>query len=127
MTGIIFVILQVLIMMFCTTTPAANALDTTQAETGLNLTISEILALFTFIGGLFGVWLDARLRIKSLEIKTKQNETIIKENKVENYSDMCEIKQILKENATTTRDELKNITKQVNSLHVMFAEKFGKS
>jgi len=127
MGGIIFVLIQMIILFILAGCTPAGAADGTPGASGFNITLTELIAVFSFIAGLFGVWIDVRLRIKSLEIRTRQNETTIRENKSENYSDVCEIKILIKENAIATQDELKNITKQVNSLHVMFAEKFGKS
>lgn len=127
MGGIIFVLIQMIILFILAGCTPAGAADGTPGASGFNITLTELIAVFSFIAGLFGVWIDVRLRIKSLEIRTRQNETTIRENKSENYSDVCEIKTLIKENAIATQDELKNITKQVNSLHVMFAEKFGKS
>lgn len=125
--GIVFIGVQTILLLLvagCTSNDSAEIVFSKSSKQ-FNISLMELISVFSFIGGLFGVWIDVRLRIKSLEIKTKQNFDTIKENKTESYSNICEIKQMLKENSTTTNEELKKITEKVNSLHVMFAEKFG--
>ena len=126
MTGIIFVILQVLIMVFCTTTPAANALDTTNAETGLNLTISEILALFTFIGGLFGVWLDARLRIKSLEIRLKAQEKGLADHNSDNKVDLKDLEAAVLKQGEQAQKDMRELTSRISELHLIIVQNLKK-
>lgn len=125
MGGIIFVLIQMIILFILAGCTPAGAADGTPGASGFNITLTELIAVFSFIAGLFGVWIDVRLRIKSLEIKTKQNTDSIKDNKSENTADICSIEKIIKENATNTQAELKEITNKINDLHLMFVERFG--
>lgn len=125
MGGIIFILIQTAVLLILAGCTTAGAATVTPNESAFNISLTELIAVFSFIGGLFGVWIDVRLRIKSLEIKTKQNTDSIKDNKSENTADICSIEKIIKENATNTQAELKEVTNKINDLHLMFVERFG--
>lgn len=125
MAGIIFIIVQACVLLLLSSCVPAQAATGTETTGGVNIALSEIITILSFIGGLFGVWLDVRLRIKSLEIKTRQNETNIKNNKEESGDDICELKELIKDNAELTQKQIAKLTESLNDWKVVMAEKIG--
>ena len=127
MSGIIFIFVQMVVLFVLSgCTPAAAQATATLPETGFTISLSSFIALLSFFGGLVVVYLDIRLRNRSLEVKQKQVEAWMKAHVSDNETDIGKIEKIIKEHYTKTQEELKELTEKINDLHVLLVERSKK-
>lgn len=95
----------------------------------MNLTYSEIISTLLFIGGLIGVWLDARLRINTLEAMLKffkeSLEKHVEDNEKDSQAMLSEIKQIICDNKEFAKDNstsLASLSEQITDLRLLLVQ-----
>lgn len=127
MSGIIFIFVQMVVLFVLSgCTPATAQVTATLPEAGFTISLNTFITILSFFGGLVAVYIDIRLRNRSLEIKQRQVEKWMEEHESDNDSDICKIEEIIQNHSNKTQSDLKELSQKVNDLHVLLVEKFKK-
>ncbi len=94
-------------------------------QTQLSLTLAEILGIIGLLSMIVGVWIDARIRISSLEIKMKGIISILESHIESNDSKFIEYAKEMREQSCETRKEIKEIAERIYELHLLIERKIN--
>lgn len=88
----------------------------------MTLSFSEIITVLTFLGAILGVWIDARIRLNSLELKLKVLEDTVVNHCDANDKDFDEFLKDLKDVAKQQLKSTEDLRKDITELKIILAK-----